>query len=783
MSDRFTVPEIPPPQMVPGGQFTDPFLDDFRRELQDVVGDIYENLNILAVDISVTGQGGVPTYVVGHSDYGTTAGTPPAHQQLIGGATCILVTETDKQIIVGFWYLSDSSTNEYTVALVKSMYPYKVWSNLAGTSKTPTTIVYTGSATHNSGNPSLCENASGDILVGYYDTNASAPKVARYVRDGLHWEYSATTTLATTYSFDNATLGEIIASEDAGGNEILLYGRVDNRGGVESAHIYKQEAGSWGTGPVGTWTRYYDPSSTSCVTLGALAGEDCRLIKMDGDYVLALWPWRGNSTDLRYTLLYAISEDGGETWPTGACSGTDYAVGYPDNASGSIFPLNGGTPPVSQANMVGPGTGSASVVGRTWDAAYLPGTTKVGIVLWGDAVSGHVHNQRAGLRYLEFDRTYNSETGGADSLSEWVTITRQVPIVSAMLSCSDGTPRVVWGQGVSTSALDGALCLMFSEVIPGANPLNPLAWTTPKQVINFSDSFSVGEQIKHYQFTAPVTGVFEDAAGLVIWPILACRYNLDATALGSPSSQAVLFLLAIEQLEDVEELEETESLLSLDDLIAYWILGEASGTTRYDSHGDNHLTDVNTVSQAGGKIDRSAETDGAADFLSIADNTDLSLAGLNGGFTVVGWIYPTVLGNRGGIIGKGWNDGTNQEWTLQHNASLQLLFYISYDGTSANSITSTDTCNQNDWNFFALRYNSSAQTMEIRIGGGSWKSAANTNGVFDSTSTFRIGRDSGGATYFPGRLCDVSFWKRPLTDAEVTILYNDGDGLRYPFTG
>ena len=59
-------------------------------------------------------------------------------------------------------------------------------------------------------------------------------------------------------------------------------------------------------------------------------------------------------------------------------------------------------------------------------------------------------------------------------------------------------------------------------------------------------------------------------------------------------------------------------------LIAYWKLDEASGT-RNDSKGANHLTDNNTVTQAVGKVGNAAQfTLANSEYLSIADNADLS---------------------------------------------------------------------------------------------------------------------------------------------------------------
>ena len=55
--------------------------------------------------------------------------------------------------------------------------------------------------------------------------------------------------------------------------------------------------------------------------------------------------------------------------------------------------------------------------------------------------------------------------------------------------------------------------------------------------------------------------------------------------------------------------------------------------------------------------------------------------------------------------------------------------------------------------------------------------------INDSTAEFDIGRRpySGSFGYFNGRIDSVGFWKRVLTSAERTALYNSGNGLEYSF--
>ena len=75
----------------------------------------------------------------------------------------------------------------------------------------------------------------------------------------------------------------------------------------------------------------------------------------------------------------------------------------------------------------------------------------------------------------------------------------------------------------------------------------------------------------------------------------------------------------------------------LTDLISHWPLNEVSGT-RVDSHGSNDLDDVNTVTQAAGKIGNAAEfVNDNDERLRHDDNADLSGADVDWTFAI--WLY------------------------------------------------------------------------------------------------------------------------------------------------
>jgi hypothetical protein len=222
----------------------------------------------------------------------------------------------------------------------------------------------------------------------------------------------------------------------------------------------------------------------------------------------------------------------------------------------------------------------------------------------------------------------------------------------------------------------------------------------------------------------------------------------------------------------------------LTSLISHWTLDEASGT-RNDSHGANHLTDNNTVTQAAGKIANAGQFTAAnSESLSIVDNASLSTGDID--FMITAWVYFDSFGASGqGVVTKDGAGSGNREYGLIFNKSAnRLSFLISNDGSSV-ALVNDDVLGAPataTWYFMVGWHDSVANTINIQVNNGTVGSAAHTTGGFDSTTQLRIGSLSSNINFVDGRIDEVSFWKRILTAAELTTLYNSGAGRAYPWT-
>ena len=218
-------------------------------------------------------------------------------------------------------------------------------------------------------------------------------------------------------------------------------------------------------------------------------------------------------------------------------------------------------------------------------------------------------------------------------------------------------------------------------------------------------------------------------------------------------------------------------------LIAFWKLGEADGATRVDSAGSNDLADGNTVTQVAGQVGNAAQfTNANSEDLSIADNTDLSTGDID--FSIVLWVYLDNKDTTQIMLSKWEPTGNQQAYAIQYQTTAdRFRFLVSNDG-AATVVEAADVLGIPaiaTWYFIVVWHDASANTINIQVNNGNVDSQAHTTGVFDGTAPFNIGSLRGSSQFFDGRVDAVGFWKKVLTAAEKTELYNNGAGLEHPF--
>lgn len=224
-------------------------------------------------------------------------------------------------------------------------------------------------------------------------------------------------------------------------------------------------------------------------------------------------------------------------------------------------------------------------------------------------------------------------------------------------------------------------------------------------------------------------------------------------------------------------------------LVSFWGLEEASGT-RNDSHGTNHLTDNNTVTQAVGKVGNAGQfTRANSEYLSIADNA--SLSGGNVDFWSAAWVY---LDSKSGVRGfwSKWNSTGNQRErdVYYDNGDDRIHAFVSSDGAGGASATEVIASNfgsppVSTWIFVCFWHDAVNDTISLAINDGTPNSVAHSTGVFNGTAAFELGTNATNANHMDGRIDQACFGKSPANGiaAEIatirSVLYNGGSGQSY----
>ena len=213
-------------------------------------------------------------------------------------------------------------------------------------------------------------------------------------------------------------------------------------------------------------------------------------------------------------------------------------------------------------------------------------------------------------------------------------------------------------------------------------------------------------------------------------------------------------------------------------LIAWWSLDETSGI-RYDSHGSNHLGETNTVGWSTGKQNNAANFVAAnSEYLGIGDNAGLSSA--DESFSIGGWFnYDFLPDTYQFMIAKRDSYATAMEYEV-FITGQKLNFWIGNSAASHNAVVHSTTLAAGTWYFFLAEYNASANLLTLSLNDGSPATQATTINVADSSGAFRMGNQPDLAnSEYDGKLDEIFFYKRLLTDDEREWLYNSGAGRTY----
>ena len=233
---------------------------------------------------------------------------------------------------------------------------------------------------------------------------------------------------------------------------------------------------------------------------------------------------------------------------------------------------------------------------------------------------------------------------------------------------------------------------------------------------------------------------------------------------------------------------EEPSSFPITSLLSYYKLEEASGTI-YDSHGSVNFTTYNSPEyQRTGKIDYGIGFSGAG---NPGASCGSSYAGLNPGgdeYSISCWVYldslPTTENHdfyilRGALSASPWYN----IHIMIANGSNKVALGMNGASDSYFGVTSTNALTTGTWYHIVGIISGIGNPATVYVNGVSNNGAANQVGnIYDATSQYTIGSPYGGSTEsFHGIIDELAVYNRALSSEEVSILYNSGTGLAYPF--
>ena len=186
-------------------------------------------------------------------------------------------------------------------------------------------------------------------------------------------------------------------------------------------------------------------------------------------------------------------------------------------------------------------------------------------------------------------------------------------------------------------------------------------------------------------------------------------------------------------------------------------------------------------------ITKVAEFDGTADLINIPDADNLSFGNgtTDSSFSIATWVYiPTTVSSPGTILSKYNSFASNSEYYLSHDPFNQLTLVL-IDTSAAVSISAfkTGAFTLGKWQHLVVTFDSTEadpedgiemyidgvlQTLDNRIGNVAY--VAMENGA----APLRIGTLATTTDPFEGKMSNLAFFNRDLTQTEITDLYNGG---------
>lgn len=210
-----------------------------------------------------------------------------------------------------------------------------------------------------------------------------------------------------------------------------------------------------------------------------------------------------------------------------------------------------------------------------------------------------------------------------------------------------------------------------------------------------------------------------------------------------------------------------------DGLVRRYTFDEGSGSTAGDSVGDNDATLV-----SGGWSSQAQQGDNSV-LLDRANNDYLTAANFSlQPFTITAWHQTADLGTDSNVIwyvaGTGLGVDNPSVFYDNEGAADQWSFSLSLGATPSIEESVSSVEGAGNWRLTVAKYDGSTATLTIYDTNGSEIGSAtgSENDYNPGDGTFFIGAETGPTEFWDGRIDDMRFYNRAISDSEEQEIAN-----------
>lgn len=209
----------------------------------------------------------------------------------------------------------------------------------------------------------------------------------------------------------------------------------------------------------------------------------------------------------------------------------------------------------------------------------------------------------------------------------------------------------------------------------------------------------------------------------------------------------------------------------VDSLASQWKMNDASGASFADSIGGRNLTQAGLPGSAAGKIGNCRTFNGTTQYGTVS--ADSTVAGVNSSFTWSAWVYVTAFGRLINV-----RNGGNFCFDLRYESGNITAFLGNGTGGFSSGYTVATAPATATWHHVAVAYNVVTNKIKTAINGVvSSESTPSVHPTALGGAILAFMNDGAGANLCTGRLDCIKMWSRYLTDAQIILDYNAGNGV------